>query len=275
MSKYLEELTVSKKAVKSAAEIIQNYQTERNFSVDYKGKNDLVTEADVKAEEQILSIIESNFPADYILAEESAEELTLPEERTWLIDPIDGTTNFAHGFPVYCVSIGLWENRKPQVGVVLEVSSGELFTALNGHGAYRNGNPISVSKCDDPQKAMVGTGFPYNDMSLVDHYLQFFRMLMNNVQAVRRAGAASYDLCCVACGRFDGFYEYALNPWDVGAAALIVQEAGGIVSDWKGSDNWLLGRRIMAGNAVVHDFLLDEMENYFSEEERNGRREMI
>lgn len=273
MSDFITELQVAKKAAKSASNIIQQYQHERNFSIDYKGKNDLVTEADVKAEEQILSIIRSNFPEDHILAEESAEELTIPEERTWLIDPIDGTTNFAHGFPVYCVSIGLWENQQPQVGVVLEVSSGELFTALNGRGAYLDGNPISVSKCDNPQKAMVGTGFPYNDMSLVDNYLHFFRMLMNNVQAVRRPGAASYDLCCVACGRFDGFYEYALNPWDVGAAALIVQEAGGVISDWKGSDDWLFGQRILAGNPVVHNFLLDEIESYFEEEERGGRRE--
>lgn len=267
MSDFTIELNVAKKAAKSASKIIRQYRRDNSFSVDYKGKNDLVTEADVRAEEEILSLIRKEFPGDYILAEESATEKKMPEGRTWLIDPIDGTTNFTHGFPVYCVSIGLWENGKPQMGLVLEVSRDERFTAINGKGAYRNGNPISVSKIDNPASALVGTGFPYNDLSLIDHYLEFFRMLMTNIQGVRRPGAASYDLCCVACGRFEGFYEYALNPWDVGAAALIVQEAGGTVTDWAGGDDWLFGKRIVAGNPAVHKFLLDEIANYFNEQE--------
>jgi myo-inositol-1(or 4)-monophosphatase len=191
----------------------------------------------------------------------------MPNGRTWLVDPIDGTTNFAHGFPVYCVSIGLWENHEPQMGLVLEVSRNECFTAIKGKGAFLNGNPITVSKQDDPSNALIGTGFPYNDLSLVDHYLQFFRMLMTNVQGLRRPGAASYDLCCVACGRFEGFYEYSLNPWDVGAAALIVEEAGGKISDWSGGKNWLFGKRIIAGNTSLHTFLLDQIANYFDENE--------
>jgi myo-inositol-1(or 4)-monophosphatase len=271
MSDFTIELNVAKKAAKSAAQIIGKYQKDSNFSVDYKGKNDLVTEADVKAEKEILSVIGKEFPDDHILAEESSVEQVMPEGRTWLIDPIDGTTNFAHGFPVYCVSIGLWENREPKMGLVLEVSRGECFTAIKDAGAYLNGNSISVSKLDNPADALVGTGFPYNDLSLVDHYLQFFRMLMSNIQGVRRPGAASYDLCCVACGRFEGFYEYALNPWDVGAAALIVQEAGGKVTDWSGGNDWLFGKRIVAGNPALHAFLLDEIANYFEKDEIKTR----
>ncbi|PAU92784.1 inositol monophosphatase [Aliifodinibius salipaludis] len=273
MSDFTIELNVAKKAAESAARIIKKYQKESNFSVDFKGKNDLVTEADVRAEEEIISVIKKEFPDDHILAEESSTEQTMPEGRTWLIDPIDGTTNFAHGFPVYCVSIGLWENREPKMGLVLEVSGNECFTAIKNKGAYLNGNPISVSKLDNPANALVGTGFPYNDLSLVDNYLQFFRMLMTNTQGVRRAGAASYDLCCVACGRFEGFYEYALNPWDVGAGALIIQEAGGEVTDWLGGDDWLFGKRIVAGNSAVHTFLLDEIANYFGEGEIKARSE--
>lgn len=267
MTDYLPELNLAKQAAKSASEIIQKYQEDNNFSIDFKGKNDLVTEADLKAEACILSAIRDEFPQDHILAEETASQNSMPEGRTWLVDPIDGTTNFAHGFPIYCVSIGLWENRKPKMGLVLEVSRQECFTALAGKGAFLNGNPITVSKRQHPEDALVGTGFPYNDLSLVDNYIRFFRMLMGSVQGVRRPGAASYDLCCVACGRFEGFYEYALNPWDVGAAALIVQEAGGNVSDWAGGDDWLFGKRIVAGNPSVHQFLLEEIGNYFEEDE--------
>jgi len=267
MTDYTPELNLAKKAAGSASAIIQKYQRDRNYSVNFKGKNDLVTEADVRAEEKILAAIRAEYPNDHILAEETARQQSMPEGRTWVVDPIDGTTNFTHGFPIYCVSIGLWEDQKPQMGLVLEVSSKEYFTALSGKGAFLNGNPITVSASSNPRKALVGTGFPYNDLSLVDNYLQFFRMLMDNIQGVRRPGAASYDLCCVAAGRFEGFYEYALNPWDVGAAALIVQEAGGIVTDWTGDDNWLFGKRIVAGNEAVHQFLLEEIGNYFDTDE--------
>lgn len=270
MSDYTIELNVARKAADAAAKIIREYQSASSFSVSYKGKNDIVTDADLKSEQKILSMIHEQFPDDLILAEESSDDITLPEERIWLIDPIDGTTNFTHGFPVYCVSIALWEHRRPQMGLVLEVSRNERFSALASHGAYLNGNAISVSSLEDSQYALVGTGFPYNDLSLVDNYLEFFRMLIHRIQGVRRAGAAAYDLCCVACGRFDGFYEYSLNPWDVGAAALIAREAGGTVSDWRGGDNWLLGERIVAGNPSIHQFLLEEIQKQFTEQEVRG-----
>lgn len=273
MSDYSFELKVAKEAARSAAQIIEKYQNENSFSVSFKGKNDLVTEADIKSEEEIVSFIKKEFPDDHILAEESAQSSTMPEGRTWLIDPIDGTTNFSHGFPIYCVSIALWENKKPKMGLVLEVANGECFTATAGEGAFLNGDQISVSKLDEPANSLIGTGFPYNDLSLMDNYLEFFRFLMHNSQGVRRPGSAAYDLCCVAAGRLDGFYEYALNPWDVGAGALIVQEAGGVVTDWSGGNDWLFGKRIVAGNPSVHQFLLEEITNYFDDEERKAKRQ--
>lgn len=271
MSDYRNELETAREAANAAAELIREYHSENSFSVDFKGKNDLVTDADVAAEKKILSIIEKAFPGDQVLAEETASDRISLEGRTWLIDPVDGTTNFAHGFPVYCVSVGMWEDASPKVGLVLQVPMDECFTAVAGEGAYLNGKKIHVSGLTDHKNALIATGFPYTDLSLVDSYLEYFRMLMNHTQGIRRPGAASYDLCCVACGRFDGFYEYSLSAWDVAAASLIIQEAGGVVSDWEGGDNWLFGERIVAGNADVHNFLLESINEYFHSEELRPR----
>lgn len=216
--------------------------------------NDLVTDADVAVEREIKRIVSEAFPGDQILAEESSESLKITNGRTWIIDPIDGTTNFVHHFPIYNVSISLCEDMQPVVGVVIEVNSNEIFEAIKGNGAFCNGKKINVSSVQKPQNSLIGTGFPYNDMSITENYLRLFKWLLYHTQDVRRPGAASYDLCCVAAGRFDAFYEYALKPWDVAAAALIVQEAGGIVTDWKGENGWLFGERIVAGNPEIHSF---------------------
>lgn len=267
MSDYQKELKVAKRAAGAAAELIRGFHSDNSFTVNFKGKNDLVTDADVAAENKIISIIEEVFPDDQILAEETASDRISLQNRTWLIDPIDGTTNFAHGFPVYCVSIAMWEEESPKVGLVLQVPMEECFTAVAGEGAWLNGNDIQISDLQDQQNALIVTGFPYTDLSLVDNYLEFFRMLMHNTQGIRRPGAASYDLCCVACGRFDGFYEYSLSAWDVAAASLIIKEAGGTVTDWEGGDNWLFGERIVAGNETVHKFLLEGIREHFRSDE--------
>lgn len=267
MADYSEELELAKKAAGEAAHIIRKFRDNHDFEINFKGKNDLVTDADLASEEKILNIIREAYPDDQVLAEETSKEQVLPEHRTWMVDPIDGTTNFAHGFPVFCVSIGLWENQEAKMGLVLEVNKDECFYAIKENGAYLNGNPIQVSAIDEAQYAMIGTGFPYNDLSLLQNYLRIFEWLLHRTQGVRRPGAASYDLCCVAAGRFDGFYEYSLNPWDVGAASLIVQEAGGIVTDWKGGSNWLFGQRLVAGNPNIHEFLLEAIKEHFSEAE--------
>ncbi|HEX6981633.1 MAG TPA: inositol monophosphatase family protein [Balneolaceae bacterium] len=270
---YTRELNVAREAADEAAKIVREFQSAKDFSVNFKGKNDLVTEADIQSEKRILSIIKEHFPDDEVLAEETAQKGSLSKKRTWIIDPIDGTMNFAHGFPIFCISIALWENREPKVGLVLEVSNNEYFTAVEDEGAFLNGSPISVSQLS-PQHALIGTGFPYTDLSLIENYLSFFHALMYETQGIRRPGAASYDLCCVACGRFEGFYEYSLSPWDVAAGALIIKEAGGMVSDWRGKDDWLFGERIVTGNPKLHPFLLEKIRGHFTEEEiANVRRE--
>lgn len=265
--KYSKELETAKKAASEASTIIQKYTESRSFQVELKGHNDLVTDADISSERKIIEIITDAFPDDVILAEESSQKKALPEGRVWIIDPIDGTTNFAHHFPFYCVSIALWENKTPKVGLVLEVAHQELFTAVEGEGAFFNGEAIHVSNNQDPSSSLIGTGFPYNNLNLIDNYLKLFKRMMEKTHGVRRPGTAAWDLCNVACGRFEGFYEYGLSPWDVAAGSLIIQEAGGIVTDWAGGDNWMFGQRIIAGNEGLHTFLKKEIETCFTEDE--------
>lgn len=263
------DLKIALQAARKGVETIKKFQA-TSFEVRGKGYHDLVTDADFATEKVILDIISGEFPDDEILAEETENEEILSNSRTWIVDPIDGTTNFAHGFPIFCVSIALWENKKPKIGVVIEVNRNEEFTAVAGEGAWLNGEKISVSSEKDAQKAFVATGFPYNDLSLIDPYLKLFKKLMEELQGIRRPGAATYDLCCVACGRFDAFYEYSLHAWDVAAASLIIQEAGGVVSDWKGEQKWLFGQRMIAGNQNIHSHLLKRINEYIPQELRKS-----
>jgi len=265
MGQYANELQTAREAAVAAAAVIRGYRQKQTFDISYKGKNDLVTDADLESENTIIEILSDHFPDDRIMAEESAGEQQVPNERTWVVDPIDGTINFAHGFPPYCVSIGLWEEGEPAVGVVLEVNGGELFTAEAGEGAYLDGDRIHVSNISDPAAALIGTGFPYKNLDLMKNYLAFFEWLLHNTHGVRRAGSAAYDLGCLAAGRIDGFYEYALSPWDVAAGALLVKEAGGVLSDWEGGSDWFLGKRIIGGNPEIHEFLLEKLPNHFTD----------
>jgi len=260
-------LIVALNAARKGVETIKSYQS-KALNTREKGHHDLVTDADLETEKNILAFIKEHCPNDEILAEETEAHQKLSDARIWIVDPIDGTTNFAHDFPVYCVSVALWENKKPKVGVVIEVSRNEEFTAVAGEGAWLNGEKISVSNTSNPRDAFIGTGFPYNDLSLVDSYLKLFRHLMEELQGIRRPGAATFDLCCTACGRFDGFFEYSLHAWDVAAAALIVKEAGGKITDWNGKDGWLFGQRIIAGNPQIHKVLLDRIEEFIPKEQR-------
>lgn len=264
---YSKELEVANKAANAAAKIIRKYAKQASFNISLKGKNDLVTDADLVSEQKIIECIKEAFPGDEILAEESQQKDKLPKGRVWIIDPIDGTTNFAHGFPAYCISIALWVNKEPAVGLVMEVANNELFYAVKGEGAYRNGKPIQISVQDDPGSSLIGTGFPYKELDLVDDYLKLFKRMMEITHGVRRPGTAAWDLCNVACGRFDGFYEYGLSAWDVAAGSLIIKEAGGMVMDWNGGDDWLFGKRIIAGNNAMCEFLLKEIKKCFSDSE--------
>lgn len=253
-----DDLELAKKAARKGVEVIREYRI-KGIKINQKGFHDLVTDADIAAEKAILEIIQKENPNDHILAEESADYDSIHSDRTWIIDPIDGTTNFANDFPIYCVSVALWIDKQAAVGVVIEVNRDEEFSAIRGEGAWLNGDLIRVSDTSNPENGFVATGFPYNDLSLVDPYLDLFRIFMKDLQGIRRPGAASFDLCCVACGRFDGFYEYSLHIWDVAAASLIITEAGGVVTDWNGEGGWPFGQRIIAGNKDIHNYLLKQI----------------
>ncbi|HKJ33709.1 MAG TPA: inositol monophosphatase family protein [Balneolales bacterium] len=267
------DLEIAVAAAKDATKVIKSFNDQhRSLNVQYKGRHDLVTKADVASEEKIISVIKDAYPDDLILAEETASDNTLSEDRVWIIDPIDGTTNFTHGFPAYCVSIALYEYREAKIGLVYEVTHGEMFTAEKGKGAFLNGEKISVSNYSKADESLLGTGFPYRDLELVDEYLDLFKVFMYETQGVRRPGSAAYDLCSVAAGRFEGFYEYGLSPWDVAAGALIIREAGGIVTDWNGGDDWLFGKRIVTGNPDIHSYVLKRLKENISEKHRSGKK---
>jgi len=258
------DLEIAIQAARKGVEVVKEY-IDTDFEIHEKGRNDIVTDADIASEKVILSFLKSEFPDDQFLAEETMNKQVLDKRRVWIVDPIDGTTNFAYRFPIFCVSVGLWENGEPKAAAIIEVNRNEEFTALAGEGAYLNGSPISVSGRSSYTEALLGTGFPYNDLSLVDDYIRLFYELTKQVKGIRRPGAATYDLCCVADGRFDGFYEYALKAWDVGAAALVVREAGGVVTDWDGGDDWLIGQRIIAGNPHIHQYLLEMIQKHIGQ----------
>lgn len=263
------DLEVARHASREGMKTILEFK-KKGIVIKQKGSHDLVTDADVAAEKAILKVIGEHYPEDEILAEESAAHDTMSDKRTWIIDPIDGTTNFANDFPIYCVSVALWENKQPKVGVVLEVNRDEEFYAEAGKGAWLNGEKIQISDVTNPHRSFVATGFPYNNLTLIDEYLQLLKTLMRELQGIRRPGSAAYDLCCVACGRFDGFFEYSLHIWDMAAAALILTEAGGVITDWNGDDGWPFGQRAVAGNDEIHAFLLAQIKDHVSEESRKN-----
>jgi myo-inositol-1(or 4)-monophosphatase len=212
---------------------------------------DLVTEADHAAEQAVVSTIRRAFPSHAILAEESGSHSVRSTHR-WIIDPLDGTTNYTHGYPQFCVSIAYEHRKRLEFAVVFDGLKGECFTARRGHGARLNGRPIHVSRVNDLELSLLGTGFPYDRRERRRYYLAFWEAFMMRVQGVRRTGSAALDLAWVACGRIDGFWEFGLRPWDVAAGALIVREAGGRVTNMDGSPLDIEGRNILASNGRIH-----------------------
>ncbi len=252
---YANELEVAIKAARSAADKVREYDRNRStLGIRSKEKFDLVTDADLASEKIIREVITEAFPNDAILGEEgSSEELTAG--RRWIVDPIDGTTNFAHGFPPYCISIALYDDSEPLVGVVLEISRDELFTATKGGGTRFNGHLVSVSATSDLSRSLIGTGFPVQEGIDYTSMLKLAHRILSETEGLRRPGSAAYDLCCVAAGRLEAFYEMDLKPWDVAAGALLITEGGGSVTDFQGGNDWLHGRRIVAGNRAIHQWL--------------------
>jgi myo-inositol-1(or 4)-monophosphatase len=225
---------------------------ERPKKISYKGDVDLVTESDKHSESIIASKLRARFPDHAIVAEEGSRGAAADGTRCWYIDPLDGTTNFAHSYPCFAVSIALFEGGKPLVGVVLNPIANELFTAVREKGAYLGGKRIHVSPVAKLATSLVATGFPAHQRANNRNIYYYWDFTLRS-HGVRRDGSAALDLCSVACGRFEGFWEFGLNSWDTAAGMLMVQEAGGTVTDLEGGPYQLGGRSILATNGLVHD----------------------
>jgi myo-inositol-1(or 4)-monophosphatase len=223
-----------------------------------KGPADYVSEVDRGAEREIAAVIAERHPGAVLIAEESTPHAA-HGALTFVADPLDGTTNFLHGFPWYAVSIAALADSRLEAGVVLNVPTGELFTAVRGGGARRNGQPIQVSKITEPARALIGTGFPFKHREGIAPYMSVLPRLMESTAGLRRPGSAALDLADVACGRFDAFWEYRLAPWDVAAGILLIREAGGVVSDLEGNPAEVKQGPIVAGNPVMHAWLLEQL----------------
>ncbi len=242
-------------ATNEAGKIILEY-FDGAFKIDHKdGINNLVTEVDKHSEKRIIEVIRAAFPSHSIISEEVGE-LKKDSEYEWIIDPIDGTVNFAHGIPICCVSIGLLHKGEMLMGAVFNPMMNEFFFAEKGKGATLNGKPIKVSAKDNFKKAFLVTGFPYNWPETAEHPIRVFERMILEGLPVRRLGSAAIDLCWVACGRFDGFWEYNLQAWDVAAGYLIVQEAGGRVSNFDGNPCTVFEKQTLATNGLIHDHMV-------------------
>lgn len=240
---------------------LEGYGSDKN--VRYKGTVDLVTEYDVAIEKRLTTALEQAFPEFTIVGEESAVEITHPKKAIY-IDPIDGTTNFIHSLPFCAISVGMWEEGRPVAGVVYNPVLDECFSAQRGKGAFLNGRQIHVSKQSDFQQSLIATGFPYTKVQKGRDYewvLRTIASLLPVTRDIRRTGAASIDLCYVACGKFEAYYECNLKPWDVAAGILMVEEAGGEISDENGKEYTLEKHIIASSNKLVHTALIDHIDN--------------
>jgi myo-inositol-1(or 4)-monophosphatase len=248
-------VNIAIKAARRAGGImIRQMNRLESLEVVEKGRNDYVSGVDQRAEATIIETIKEHYPDHSILAEEGGA--SGKHEYQWIIDPLDGTTNYLHGFPVFCVSIAVALDGELQHGVVYDPLRQEIFSASRGEGAQLDGRKIRVSKQRGLEGALIATGFPYRDTEAhVDTYLAMLRAVMLETAGVRRPGSAALDLCYVAAGRVDGFWELGLEPWDVAAGALIIREAGGRVSDFRGSDAYLESGNIVAGTPRVYSAL--------------------
>lgn len=249
-----EDLQLAIALAERAAEVHRRGREGRLQVTSKSHARDLVTDVDHRAEQVIRELIGESRPGDRVLGEEGGGSWAT-EGRLWVIDPLDGTLNYAHGFPWYAVSVALVIDGRPEVGVVLDSAHGDLFTANRGGGASRNGHPLAVSPCRDPEKAMLATGFAYDPERLSEN-LGLFSFIAPRVRGVRRPGAASLDLSWVAAGALDGFWEIGLSPWDVAAGLLIVQEAGGRVTDEFGAPWCFDAAMVVASNGALHEPLL-------------------
>jgi myo-inositol-1(or 4)-monophosphatase len=235
--------------------LVANWRRLPHGAVEEKTKNDFVTFADRESEERIIAAIRERFPSDAFLAEEGGLRKGGEGARVWIIDPLDGTSNFVSGFPFWCVSIAAWEHNELVAAVVWDPLRDEMYTAERGGGAWRNGTRLSVTNRAALDGAFVATGFPFRNRQKIDAYLALFKEIFLHARAIRRAGSAALDLAYVAGGVFDGFFEFRLAPWDVAAGALLIEEAGGEVTDFAGGKGYLERGNVIAGSRGVAEGL--------------------
>lgn len=248
-------LNIAIKAARRAGSIILRYidHLER-LAIETKGRNDFVSEVDREAEAEIVRVILGAYPNHGILAEESGRQRG--DEYQWIIDPLDGTTNYLHGYPHFAVSIGLMHRDRLEQAVVFDPLRNELFTATRGQGAQFNDRRMRVSRVGSLKFALLGTGFPFRAEQHLEVWINTFRTLLTQTSGVRRAGSAALDLAHVACGRLDGFWEIGLSAWDIAAGALLIEEAGGLISDFAGGQEFLQTGNVVAGNPQVYAKIL-------------------
>ena len=241
---------------------IQMSRRESGFHIDKKGTIDLVTEVDFECERMCRAVLAERFPTHDILAEELSSGPLQPSSSRyrWVFDPLDGTTNYAHGLPVFCASLALQIDGRTEVGAIYDPTRKELFTGERGEGAFLNGARLRVSETDDLLDALLVTGFPYDVHQKLDQLIGMFRAFLGEARAVRRLGSAALDLCYVAAGRFDAFWEQSLKPWDVAAGALIAEEAGGRVTGMDGTPFDPAAAHLVASNGRIHDAMLGVIE---------------
>jgi len=258
-------LNIAIRAARNAGEIItRSAERVDTLTIVKKAANDFVSEVDRKAEAEIIETIHKAYPEHGIIAEESGTQKG--NEYTWIIDPLDGTTNFLHGFPQYAVSIAVQHKDRIEHAVVYDPMRDELFTATRGDGAQLNNRKIRVTAQKKIEGALLGTGFPYSDMKYLEPYMGMLKSLIPNTAGIRRAGSAALDLAYVAAGRIDGFWELDLKSWDIAAGTLLVQEAGGLVGDLTGDNNYLESGHIVCANPKLFKALLQEIRPHLTEE---------
>jgi myo-inositol-1(or 4)-monophosphatase len=257
-------LNIAIKAARAAGALINRASLDIDvLKVGSKGANDFVTEVDQAAEQAIIEVLLQAYPGHGILAEESGREHGARDsDYVWIIDPLDGTTNFIHGFPVYAVSIALAFKGQVQQGVVYDPTRNDLFYASKGRGAFLNDKRLRVSKRTRMQESLVGTGFPFRKGDNFKRYVQMFEAVMQNCAGLRRPGAAALDLCYVAAGYYDGFFETGLNPWDIAAGSLMITEAGGLIGNFTGEADYLYQREVVAGNPKIYGQLVQILSPY-------------
>ncbi len=249
-------LTTAVESVVRAGDVmLERFGTD--VRVDLKGAIDLVTEVDVAIEREFRARIAERFPAHVVLGEEMGGSVAVPEGACWVFDPIDGTTNFAHGLPIFCSSLALEIDGVAQLAAVYDPTRRELFTAERGGGAFLNGTPVHVSQPASLLEAVLVTGFPYDVHARVAEIVGLFAEFVGKARAVRRLGSAAIDLCYVAAGRLDGFWERDLNAWDIAGGALLVEEAGGRITNFRGEPFTSRGREVVASNGRIHQAMLD------------------